>query len=269
MHRERPEERRAAAIVAALTECSTRQLDIGDGQQRPDYALDVNGRQIGVLEVTAISSQAINSFWSNKNARHRSWYHPSLRCSWLVSLDSPDRTLKSLRKPVDAVLSKLEAEHVQFASSLQHYRKPVHPIPAELSEAGVVELHALGAERADGGHVFVTLMPSGGSYGVQSATVALDHVLRYEDNRKKLAGDLERRELFVWVDPPSAAASALSTFSKSPFRSSLEEVPPPQLPPEATAVWAALWADGHGKLAAVVWHGDSSGWRVVDLAGPR
>jgi len=72
----------------------------------------------------------------------------------------------------------------------------------------------VGGAVTGGGSVAVNVRPTGGAYGIESATKALERVLQKEDNRKKLAGGLERRELFVWVDPPTVAASALSTFSE-------------------------------------------------------
>jgi hypothetical protein len=70
------------------------------------------------------------------------------------------------------------------------------------------------------------------------------------------------RELFVWVDPPSATAAAL--FSVDPWRSSVASAVPPRLPPEASGVWAALWSDGQILLANALWRGNADGWEVVD-----
>jgi hypothetical protein len=198
---EPPEESRAATIVAAVTACATDWLDRGDGVQRPDYSLlDGGGLQIGVLEVTALSSRSHNSFFSRTASKHRSWSDPNLRCNWLVSVDSAARELRTLRGPLTSSLPALEAEGVRFASSQPaNYLGPVAAIPAELSALGIVELAAFGPEGDGDAAVVVNVMPVGGPYGVESATTALDAVLDLPDNRKKLDVDFARRELFVWA----------------------------------------------------------------------
>lgn len=262
---EPPEEDRAAAIVAAITACATHWLDRGDGVQRPDYSLlDESGEQIGVLEVTTLSSRSHNSFFSRKAGKHRSWSDPNLRCNWLVSVDSSARELRTLRGPLTTSLPVLEAEGFRFASSQPANYLGTVTIPFELTALGIVELTAFGSEGDGHAAVFVNVMPVGGPYGVESATTALEAVLDLPDNRKKLDLELARRELFVWVDPPSAAAAALSTFSVDPWRTSVTAARPPRLPPEATGLWAALWSDGEVSLAHALWRGDADGWEVID-----
>jgi len=215
-----PDEHRAAAIVARVTGCTTRRLDVGDGVQRPDYALlDSAGRDIGVLEVTSISSAAHNSFFSTKASRHRSWTDRALHLNWIVTVDLATRELRSLRRPVSAALVAFESAGISWAVSRPEiYRVPVDIVSEQLIALGIVEVRALSSARAGGGFVVVNVLPRGGAYGIESAIGALESVLQKEDNRKKLAGGLERRELFVWADPPSVAASALSTFSEEPWR---------------------------------------------------
>jgi hypothetical protein len=227
--------------------------------------LDASGQKIGVLEVTALWSPSHNSFFSGRAAKHRGWHDPNLRWNWLASVDRPTRELRTLRVPLSAALPKLEAEGVRLASSQPaNYLGRVAAIPAQLSSLGIVEVTAIGPERDGGAAVVVNVMPEGGPYGVESATDELEVLLDQPDNRKKLAADVGRRELFVWVRPPSAAASALSTFSVYAWRSSVTSSRPPRLPPEATAVWAALWSDGEVLLANALWRGDADGWEVID-----
>jgi len=167
---EPPEESRAAAIVEAVTACRTCWLDRGDEVQRPDYALvDGSGQQIGVLEVTALSSASHNSFFSNNAAKHRSWKDPSLRWNWRASVDSASRELRTLRRPLAASLPALEAEGVRFASSQPaNFRGPVAVIPAQLKALGIVELTAFGPEVDGGAVISINVMPDGGAYGVES-----------------------------------------------------------------------------------------------------
>ncbi len=263
---EPPEECRAAAIVASVTGCAAERLDVGGGIQRPDYALrDDSGHDIGVLEVTAITSAAHLSFFSAKARKHRTWSDASLRSNWIVTVDAASRQLRGLREPVTNALIKLEAAGASWAvSQPEMYRYWVDVLPDHLLRLGTVEVRALGSRREDGGFVTLNVMPMGGAYGIESAIAALDSVLQLPDDRRKLAGGLERRELFVWVDPPSAAASALSTFSSEPWCVQVAASRPPALPAEVTAVWAGLWSEATSWRARALWRGTTSGWDILD-----
>lgn len=262
--KEPPDECRAAAIIASVTGCVAERLDVGAGTQCPDYSLlDSSGRPIGVLEVTAITSAAHLSFFSAKAAKHRTWTDAGLRFNWIVTVDTASRQLRGLREPVTNALLELEADGTSWAvSQPEMYRCPVE-LPDHLVTLGIVEVRALGSPGADGGFATLNIMPTGGAYGIESAIAALDSVLRLSDNRRKLAGTLERRELFVWVDPPSAAASALSTFSSEPWRAQVAASRPPTLPTEVTAVWAGLWCDATSGHARALWRGTATGWEVL------
>jgi hypothetical protein len=108
-------------------------------------------------------------------------------------------------------------------------------------------------------------MPTGGAYGIQSLTSAIEVVAREEGNLRKLRSGLDRRELFVWLNPHSTALSALTTFCEEPFRGEVAVARPPNLPPELTAVWAAAWPrDPATSLALALWRADRKGWAVLD-----
>lgn len=263
---EPPDERRAADIVGAVTGCATRRLDVGDGIQRPDYALvDPDGLNIGVLEVTSISSGAHNSFFSAKARKHRTWTEEGLRSNWIVTVDVATRELRRLRRAVSTVLVAFESAGISWAvSRTELYRGRVGAVPEQLAARGIVEVRSLSAAGPGGGFVTVNVMPTGGAVGISSAVAALEAVLLRDDNRRKLTGGSERRELFVWADPPSSAASALSTYSEEPWRPQVAGTRPAGLPEEVTAVWAALWTDDDSRLCRALWRGDAEGWQVLD-----
>jgi hypothetical protein len=263
---DRHEEARAAAIVAAVTGCATRRLDVGNGAQLADFALvNTDGRDVGLLEVTSITAKSYSSFFSLSASQHRHWVDPGLRLSWLVTVDNVDRRLRGLRKRVSAALAALETTGVHWVDlSPEWYTVPVRPLPNDLAALGVVQARAVGKARAGGGFVAFQPPAVGGPFGIESLIEAYEAVLSLPDNRKKLAGAAGRRELFVWANPPSGAASALNTFSVEPWVSEVERSRPPVLPVEATAIWAALRPDGRIRLASALWRGDSAGWRVLD-----
>lgn len=259
------DERLAATIVATVTGCATKRLDLG-GVQRPDYALfDAAGEQIGVLEVTMATSPAHSSFFSTRAGEHRFWEDPNLRRSWLATVDRPTRSLRTLREPLTAVLPTLEAQGITFATTHpENFRGQMASMPAQLARVGVVELNVIDPDPVGVAAVAINLMPEGGPYGVESATEAIEVELRKADNRTKLNRPFPRRELFVWVAPPSAAASALGTYSLEPWPAHVTASRPPRLPDEVTAVWAALFPLDERYLAMALWRGDRDGWRVIE-----
>lgn len=152
---------------------------------------------------------------------------------------------------------------VTFASTQScDFRAPVSPMPDDLKALGVVELQATGTAKSREAVVRVDPMPVDVSSGVDDATEAVEERLAQGDNTSKLAGEWPRRELFVWIDSPSRARSALSTYSPMPER--VAAARPPRLPDEVTSVWAALFPLGEQYLAMSLWLGDRSGWTVID-----
>jgi hypothetical protein len=265
---ESPAEVAASTIVSAVTGCTTRRLDPGGGPtQLVDYALlSGDGKDIGVLEVTSITDEGVETFWSAKTREYRGWEDRQLRKFWAVSVQDASVPLKGLRAVVTPILLGLEREDVVFACAEPRvYLGNVRVLPPEVVEVGVVEVRAL-PKRGDGeGGVYVNVMPWGGAYGIETLTVAVETVAGREDNRTKLRGDFERRELFIWVNPPSAALSALTTFCDELHAAQVASARPPKLVDEVSAVWAAAWPrDYDSTLALALWRGDRSGWRVLN-----
>lgn len=259
-------EERAAAIVAGVTGCCTCRLDLGTGPQQPDYALlDSAGREIGVLEVTSSRPAGYDAFGSPRNKKHREVYDDRLQRQWLATVDRADRKLSGLRKRVVEVLMRFEATGVDFATFWpDNYLIQVERVPGCLRQEGVVELWALSAPGTGKGGVVFHVQAVGGFCGPINAVDAIEVELHKEDNRRKLKGVLERRELFVWLTRPSFAAMALSILSGERGRAEVAATRGPRLPSEATAVWAATWSCGAVRLADGLWRGDMNGWEVVE-----
>ena len=266
---ERPDEQDAAHIVRIMTGCETGRLDPGGGaQQRSDYRLlGAGGHDIGLLEVTSITDQRREAFFSPRTRHRRYWEVPGLRRLWVVWLRDEQAPLKKLPAVLNNTLIDFEQQGVSHATANPRtYRVPVAKMPGALIDAGVVEAQAL-SERPDRpGAVVINIMPVTLHYGIDSLTRAIEAVACEDGHRNKLRSQLERRELFVWLNPFSTALSAATTFCFEPFRS--EVVPgarPPALPPEVTTVWAAAAPrDPETELALVLWRGDESGWEVLE-----
>jgi hypothetical protein len=269
---ESADELAASAIVRAVTEGDTRRLDPGGGRtQLADYVLVGNdGRDVGLLEVTSITDKRYEAFWSAKTGKSRSWRDARLRRLWVVSLQHTGVRLERLRAITTPVLIDLEHVGVTFAcADPRSYRGTVAILGDELREAGVVELHGLPEPRAGEGGAVINVMPWGGAYGIETLTAAIEAVARKEDNLTKLRGEVERRELFVWLNPPSGALTALTTFCDEPFRGQVALARPPALPEEITTVWAAAWPrDPKTALALALWRADGTGWSVLDPPSP-
>jgi len=241
---EGPDEILAAAIVRAVTGCRTQRLDPGGGANRlADYMLlDLEGREIGLLEVTTSTDPRREQFWSANLQRHRSWQDPHLEYLWIARVTDAGVALKPLRGLLSPVLWDLERAGARFAcSSSFMYSEHVEMLPKDVIDAGVVQAEAC-FERGPGkGCVALNIMSGGGFYGIESLTAAMEALVRVPDNLAKLASGA-RRELFVWFNPHSAALSALTTFSDAPHRAAVATARPPVLPPEVTAVGRRLAA---------------------------
>lgn len=267
-------EERAALIVSILTGCQSRRLDLGTGRPQPDYALlDSTGREIGVLEVTSISRPDINSFFSERNKQNRRWCSQLLKWEWFVTVDNASRRLSGLKHDILEMLVKFEQDGTTHAVARKlEYKSGVAVIPEGVAQKGVVEV-CRGREHTDSpGGVDIVLRAEGSVDSVdsvESATVGIEGELNKRDNRRKLDVRGERRELFVWVDPPGPVARSLSTFVGERERSQVADSRPPELPKEVTAVWAALWSGDVHRLADALWRGDAEGWKVMKLpTGP-
>ena len=265
---EGPEEHAASEIVSAVTGCVSRRLDPGGGKtQLADYILiGSDGAEIGLLEVTSITDKRRENFWSPRTKKHRYWKDPRLKQLWLVTVAHTGVRLERVRPAVTPVLIELEAAGTTFAcSDPLLYRTTVVALGDELRNLGVVELNALAERPGTEGGAMVNIMPTGGAYGIESLTSAIEAVARDEGNLTKLRRALDRRELFVWLNPPSSALSALTTFCDEPFRGDVAVARPPNLRAELTAVWAAAWPRDPGRsLALALWRADRQGWAVLE-----
>ena len=253
-------EHAASAIVSAVTSCTTRRLDPGGGAlQLADYVLvSADGNDIGLLEVTSVTHERSEAF---EAASTKVDDRPKV-----LGRQRSDDAGRAGARPTgrDAGVGVLKAttsnllapNRASIAETSNHCR------PRSLT--GVVEVRALPKRGGQVGGVCVNIMPWGGTYGIGSLTAAVEGVASRNDNRNKLCGDLNRRELFIWVNPPSAL-SALTTFCDEPFAAQVASARPPNFPNEVTAVWAAAWPrENENTRALALWLGNRSGWTVLD-----
>lgn len=267
---EPPDEAAAARIVATRSGCKTERLDTHGGAiQLADYTLyGTHGELIGRLEVTSITDEVAEGFSAAAAAGHGVWQDSQLRRNWHVWVRDTRVVVKRVPEAVTPVLRDLESAGIGFAcAGPLNYTAPVTALTPGVLEAGVVEVQALPERDEQQGLVFVNFMPRGSAYGINSLTVEVEEEASKEDNRRKLRGELPRRELFIWANPgpDKRAASVLTTFSDAPHRDNVATARPPTLPDEITAVWAAVWPrPSDSTLAIALWRGDGAGWRVLD-----
>ena len=261
----RPEEARAAHIVSKVTECQTKSLDGGGGISEVDFALlDQNREQIGILEITNHCRKDVTEFNSPKLSKYRNWEDPQLKWKWLVTVDRPTRKLKALQKPVLEALVDLEKRGIAHVTNWpENYKGCVERIPDELKDHGVMECKAWLPPPQGNGSVDFYEWPQTKSYSMNSLIDEINEVLNLTDIQKKLKGNWDRRELFVWVSPETKAASVLSTNSGDLSSSNRDSTCPPELG-NATAVWVAMPGGYRGQLPNVLWRGDTNGWKVLN-----
>ena len=274
-HREAADETRAVGRSSRRAdrrnghELTTEPLDPNGGPiQLADYALhNEDGERIGLLEVTSITDEVAEDFSAAVAAGHGVWQDSQLRRNWLVSVRDAHVVVKRVKEAVTPALRDLESAGIEFAcADPLKYVPPVTALTSRALEGGVVEVHALPERDEQLGFVFVNVMPSGNAYGINSLTVEVEAEASKADNRRKLSGELPRRELFIWANPgpDKRAASVLTTFGDAPHRDNVATARPPALPDEITAVWAAVWPrPSDSTLAIALWRGDRSGWEVL------
>lgn len=266
MRKPEPRDELAAAhIVEGLSDCVTRRLDFGGGAtQLADYALDTaDGTQIGLLEVTSITDQVLEGFFASRGARQVDhWGEGYLARNWLVRVRDASVMLDPLQTTLVQVLRDLERDGVEHAyAEPTSYTEEVVPLPTDVVAAGFVEIQALPRRDTERGRIFFNVI-SGGAYGIETLTVAVEERTRCADNRAKLSGEWTRRELFMWVQS-WMPRGALTAFCSEAHAHDVANARAPTLPPEITAVWAAVWTwDRDGALTWPVWRGDRSGWAI-------
>jgi hypothetical protein len=269
----RPEEGRAAAIVAAATAGAVRPLDLPPLQNVADYVLQLPDRPTGVLEVTSHGDPDRANLYAQLSRQGMS--HPAPRLTRFWSAYLPPMPLHHRGLPVKYadVLSHLpQIEEVLLG--LERQERYATGAWEESVEADL--LRDLGVSSVLGlssGPPSINFLPpgSGGGSGPGAVVAAALSEASKPDNQRKLdrgphperRGDVDLkaasrpRHLFVWMRPTRML----------PFYALADRVLPTQPSPLPGAV-TDLWVGGDFRSGEVVWHTDGSLWREVPTDKP-
>ena len=266
MAKSRIEETAAAEIVSVVTQCGYLLTDTGTVQSAVDYSLlSTDGDEIGVMEVTTATDKKFASFYSWARRHDRSFTEPELGNSWLVTVNGPIR-LKRLRQRLVEELRDLEAQDTHLVSATAGFiGEESEPMPDGLVHLGVIRAETLATSPTGGGRVFIGVAPQtrwGPSVGVVTTTA--ETLINESGNLGKVrSGPGPRAELFIWANPPTAAASALAIHSMPPFSESVSGAQGPSLPSGVTGIWIATWDNNPTSRAGTLWRSNGGSWSVL------
>lgn len=266
MTKNRIEETAAAEIVSVVTQCSVRVTDTGTVQSAVDCSLSsTDGDEIGVMEVTTATYDKFTSFYGEDNRRHRAFAEPQLGHSWTVSVNGPIK-LKRLRQKLVEKLRALENQDIHSVSAAAGFvGEESEPLPDALVRLGVIRAETLATSPTGDGWVFIGVAPQTGwgpSVGVVTTTA--ETLINESGNLDKVrSGPGPRAELFIWANPPTAAASALAIHSMPPFSESVSGAQGPSLPSGVTGIWIATWNNNSTSRAGTLWRSNGGSWSVL------
>ncbi len=269
----RPEEGRAAAIVAAATAGTLHPLDRPPLQNVADYFLQLPGRAAGVLEVTSHGDPDRANLHAQLRKQGLSHLNPRLSKFWSAYLPPMPLHQRGLPVKYADVLSKLP-QIEQVLLSLERQERYATGAWEESVEAD--QLRHLGVSSVLGlnnGEPSINFLPpgDGGGSGPSAVVAAALSEASKPDNQRKLergpyperAGGADHeaasraRHLFVWMHPTRML----------PFYALADRVLPTQ-PPALPGPLTDLWVGGDFRSGEVVWHTDGGAWREVPTDKP-
>jgi hypothetical protein len=245
---ERPDERRARAIVGAALGLQVERYEDGSAPGQVD-AVIMDPKGLVPLEIVADHDNVFNAQWDALEEIHHTIHVPGLRSRWSVQIRHGAR-VKRLVTQLPGHLLNLQEQSVQVPA------RP-RPVPPELTQLGVLMLYPL--EGGPVGNVHLQTQGWSGSAGEGEPADWVELMLeRHPDVVIKLDRFASHeKHAFLWMTIATDYSSQFRLERKQP------PLPPPtlapQLPRGVTHVWIAGSFNSQGCLA---WFPDRGWWRV-------